>query len=331
MKVAILDDLLDTLRGLPCFAKLRDHDVTVFTDHVVDTDELAARLADTEALVLFRERTPVTEALLDRLPKLQLISQRSVYPHIDVEACTRHRVLLCSDMHADAPNYAAAEHTWALILAALKNIPSQVASLRAGQWQTAVGKTLRGRTLGLYGYGRIAQAVAGYARAFGMRVVWWASEEGRVRAAADGAAVAESRHDFFAGADVVSVHVRLKPATRGLITGEDLGAMRPDALFVNTARAELVQPGALLAALDAGRPGQAAVDVLDVEPIMEPDNPFVSHPRVIATPHIGFVTEDEFDLQFSDIFDQVCAFAAGAPINMINPEAYTGHSDHEQG
>ncbi|WP_432255526.1 D-2-hydroxyacid dehydrogenase family protein [Limimaricola sp. AA108-03] len=321
MKVHILDDWFDTLRGLPCFSKLGGHDVTVWTDHVEDVDELAHRLSEAEALVLFRERTKITRALLERLPKLELISQRSVYPHVDVAACTDHGVLLCSNMHADTPSYAAAELTWGLILSAMRQIPQQMAATKAGRWQIGVGRTLRGRRLGLYGYGRIARTVAGYAEAFGMEVVWWASEEGRARAEADGARVAASREAFFAESDVVSLHVRLKPDTRGIVTLDDLSRMRPDAVFVNTSRAGLIAPGALLEALNRGRPGMAAIDVFDTEPTTDPADPLLAHPKLICTPHIGFVTEDEFDLQFSDIFDQVVAYAAGTPINVINPEA----------
>ncbi|GMG81533.1 D-2-hydroxyacid dehydrogenase family protein [Paralimibaculum aggregatum] len=324
MKVHILDDWFDTLRGLPCFARLAGHDVTVWTDHLEDEAALAARLAEAEALVLFRERTKVTRGLLERLPGLRLVSQRSVYPHVDVAACTDHGVLLCSNMHAGTPSYAAAELTFGLILAAMRQIPQQMAAAKAGRWQIGVGKTLRGRRLGLYGYGRIATAVAGYAEAFGMEVVWWASEAGRARAAADGRQLAASREAFFAASDVVSVHVRLKPETRGIVTLADLTAMQPGAVFVNTSRAGLVAPGALLAALEAGRPGMAAVDVFDTEPLTDPSDPLLAHPNLIATPHIGFVTEDEFDLQFADIFDQVNAYAEGAPINMINPEVWRG-------
>lgn len=320
MKVHILDDWFDTLRGLPCFARLDGHEVTVWTDHVEDPAVLGARLAEAEALVLFRERTAITAELLDRLPALKLISQRSVYPHIDVPACTARGVMVCSNMHAGTPSYAAAELTLALILASARDLPGQQASLRAGRWQAGVGRTLRGRTLGLYGYGRIARAVAGYAEALGMAVVWWGSEAGRARAAADGRAVAASREAFFAEPDVVSLHVRLKPETRGIVTAGDLAAMRPDALFVNTSRAGLVAPGALEAALAAGRPGRAAVDVFETEPLTDTAHPLLTSPRVIATPHIGYVTEDEFELQFADIFDQVAAFAAGRPINVINPE-----------
>ena len=327
MKVHILDDWFDTLRGLPCFSRLAAHDVTVWTDHVEDPAILAQRLAEAEALVLFRERTKITRDLLERLPNLKLISQRSVYPHVDVPACTDTGVLLCSNMHAGPPSYAAAELTWALVLAAMRQLPAQMASLKAGHWQMGVGRTLRGRRIGLYGYGRIARTVADYARAFGMEVVWWGSEAGRERARAAGETVAESRAEFFSTSDVVSIHVRLKPETRGIVTSGDLAAMRPDAVFVNTSRAGLVEPGALLAALDAGRPGTAAVDVFDREPLTDPSDPLLSHPRLIATPHIGFVTEDEFDLQFADIFDQINAYAAGEPIHMINAEVWAGSAD----
>ncbi|MEM0978166.1 MAG: D-2-hydroxyacid dehydrogenase family protein [Pseudomonadota bacterium] len=324
MKVAILDDWFDTLRGLPCFAKLQGMDVTVFNDHVPEVANLAARLQGFDAVVLFRERTAITSDLLDQLPDLKLISQRSVYPHVDVEACTRNSVLLCSNMHAGSPSYAAAEHTWALILASYRQVPQQMASLHRGDWQMGVGRTLRGRTLGLYGYGRIARAVETYAEAFGLNVVWWSSEDGRARAAADGKTVAPSREAFFAEPDIISVHVRLKPGTKGVITKADLMGMREDGLFVNTSRAGLIEPGAMLAALNAGRPGGAALDVFEAEPITWANDPLATHPNVVATPHIGFVTEDEYELQFSDIFDQVVAFAEGTPIHMINPEAFSG-------
>ena len=323
MKIAILDDWFDTLRGLPCFAKLDGHDVTVFTDHVADSATLASRLSNAEALVLFRERTAVTADLLSRLPNLKLISQRSVYPHIDVEACTANNVLLCSNMHGGTPSYAAAELTLALMLASARQIPAQVASTRAGQWQMGVGKTLRGRTLGLYGYGRIAKAVAGYAEALGMTVQWWSSDAGRARASADGVRVAESREAFFSTSDFVSIHVRLKPDTKGIITTTDLGAMPAHACFVNTSRAGLIEPGALETALANGQPGHAAIDVFETEPLTDATHPLLNNPNVITTPHIGYVTEDEFDLQFSDIFDQVVAYANDDPIHMINPEVYT--------
>ena len=321
MRLAILDDWFDTLRDLPCFAKLDGIEVTVFCDHEPDVDRLAERLAPFDAITLFRERTAIPRELIERLPNLKLISQRSVYPHVDVEACSDNGVLLCSNMHGGAPSFAAAEHTWALMLAAMRDIPSQMASLHSGQWQMGVGKSVHGRQIGIYGYGRIGKQVAHYAEAFGMKVVWWASDEGRARAAADGQTVAESRQAFFATSDVVTLHVRLKPSTMGLITADDLALMGPGSVLVNTSRAGLISPGALKAALDAGRPGQAAIDVFDEEPITWTDDPLATHPRLVATPHIGFVTEDELEIQFADIFDQVVAWRDGAPIHMINPEA----------
>ena len=322
MKVHILDDWFDTLRTLPSFAKLAGHDVTVWNDHVEDHDILADRLSGAEALVLFRERTAISGALLDRFPGLKLISQRSAYPHVDVPGCTRNNVLLCSNMSAGGPSVAAAELTFALILTAARQLPQQMAALRAGQWQLAPGQSLHGRQLGLYGYGRIAKQVAGYARAFGMTVVWWGSEAGRDRARAAGETVADSRAAFFADSDFVSIHVRMKPETRGIVTAQDLMAMKPTASFINTSRAALVAPGALLQALAAGRPARVAVDVFDQEPLTDPNDPLITHPNVIATPHIGFVTEDELNAQFGEIYDQINAYADGAPTHMINPEVW---------
>ena len=321
MKVHILDDWSDTLRNLPSFAKMADHDVTVWTDHQPDPALLAPRLRDAEALVLFRERTAIGADLLRQLPNLKLISQRSVFPHVDVDACTENGVLLCSNLHSDTLCYAAAEMTLALILASSRQIPQQVAALKAGKWQNGVGHSLRGRKLGLYGYGRIGKMVAQYARAIGMDVQWWGSDAGRARAAADGETVAASRQAFFSGSDIVSVHVRLKPETRGLITADDLENMQPRALFVNTSRAGLVARGALEDAIGSGRIF-AAVDVFENEPVTDTAHPLLSHDNVLATPHIGYITEEELDLQFSDIYDQINAYAQGAPINMINPAVF---------
>ena len=322
MKIHILDDWFDTLRGLPCYSKLAGHDVTVWTDHEPDPSKLAARVADADCLVLFRERTKITAKLLDRLPKLKLISQRSVYPHVDVDACTVNNVLLSSNMHSDTPSYAAAEMTLALILASYRQIPQQAASIRAGAWQMGVGRTLRGRTLGLYGYGRIAGAVAEYARAIGVKIQWWGSDAGRARAIADGQNVPESRAAFFGTSDIVSLHVRLKPDTRAIITADDLAAMQPRSLLVNTSRSGLIAPGALEAEIAQNRI-HAAVDVFDNEPLRDTTNPVLTHQNVLPTPHIGYVTADEFDLQFSDIFDQINAYAKGAPIHMINPQVWS--------
>jgi len=323
MRITILDDYFDTLRTLTCFAKLDGHEVTIYNDHVQDVNTLVERLRDTEALVLIRERTQIRAPLLERLPKLRLISQRSVYPHIDVDVCTRLGIVVSSDQHADAPSHPTVELTWALILAAMRQLPQQMASLKAGHWQLGVGRTVRDKTLGIFGYGRIGTRVAEIGRAFGMRVVVWAREESRARARADGWETAPSKEAFFANCDVLSLHMRLKDATRGIVTAQDLARMKPDALFVNTSRAGLVAPGALLQALRAGRPGMAAVDVYDSEPVRDPNDPLLQLDNLICTPHIGYVTREEYELQFTDIFDQIVAYAAGNPINVVNPEVLT--------
>jgi D-3-phosphoglycerate dehydrogenase len=321
MKISILDDYFDTLRTLPCFAKLAGHEVKIWDDHVQDVDRLAERLADTEALVLIRERTQIRAPLLERLPKLKLISQRSVFPHIDIEACTALGVIVSSNMHAGTPSHATAELTWGLVLAAFRQIPQQMASLKAGRWQLGVGTTLRDKMLGIYGYGRIGSAVAGYGKAFGMKVLAWAREASLARAAADGIEVARSKAAFFEECDVISLHMRLVPATRGIVAAADLARMKPTSVLVNTSRAGLIEPGALVAALSAGRPGMAAVDVYETEPLTDPRDPLLALDNLICTPHIGYVTREEYELQFSDIFDQINAYAAGAPINVVNPDA----------
>jgi len=319
MKITILDDYFDTVRTLACFAKLAGHDVTIFNDHVQDTDALAARLKDTEALVLIRERTKIRAPLLDRLPKLKLISQRSVFPHIDVGDCTRLGIIVSSSQHAGTPSYATAEFTWGLVLAAMRQIPQQMQSLKAGRWQMGVGHTVRDKTLGIYGWGRIGAVVAGYGRAFGMNVLVWAREASRERARAEGFAVAPSKEAFFATCDVLTLHMRLVDATRHIVTAEDLARMKPSALLVNTSRAPLIAPGALVTALKAGRPGWAAVDVYEEEPLRDTTHPLLNMPNVVATPHLGYVTHEEYETQFVDIFDQILAYCAGTPINVVNP------------
>jgi len=320
VKITILDDYFDTIPTLPCFAMLDGHEVTVWNDHLQDTDGLAERLKDTDVLVLIRERTKIRGALLEKLPNLKLISQRSVYPHIDIEDCTRLGIIVSSNQHAGTPSHATAEMTWGLVLAAMRDIPGQMASLQAGNWQRGVGNTLRGKRLGLYGYGRIGRAVAEYGRVFGMKVQFWASEGSRERARADGAQVAASREAFFAESDVVSLHLRLYPATRGIVTEDDLKLMKPTALLVNTSRAPLIEPGALVAALEAGRPGMAAVDVYEDEPLRDTAHPLLNMENVVCTPHIGYVTKDEYELQFTDIFEQIVEYARGNPINVVNPD-----------
>jgi D-3-phosphoglycerate dehydrogenase / 2-oxoglutarate reductase len=320
MNITILDDYFDTLRGLPCFHKLDGHAVTVWNDHVQDVDALAERLRDTEVLVLIRERTQIRAPLIARLPKLRLISQRSVFPHIDIGACTEHGVIVSSNQHAGSPSYAAAELTWGLVIAAMRQIPQQMQALQAGRWQTGVGRSLRGRTLGIYGYGRIGAEVARYGAAFGMKVLVWAREASLRRAHEDGWEIAPDKQAFFRACDVLSLHMRLVNDTRGIVTAEDLGRMKPTALLVNTSRAGLIAPGALEQALHAGRPGMAAVDVYDEEPLRDPQHPLLRMPNVVCTPHIGYVTEDEYEIQFSDIFDQIVSYAAGQPIHVVNPE-----------
>jgi D-3-phosphoglycerate dehydrogenase len=320
VKISILDDYHDTLRTLECFRKLSGHEITIWNDHVQDVDVLAERLRDSEALVLIRERTEIRAPLLDRLKKLRLISQRSVYPHIDIEACTRLGIIVSSSQHSDTPSYAAAELTWALVLAAMRQLPQQMSALKAGKWQIGVGRSLRGNTLGVYGYGRIGSVVAGYGKAFGMNVVVWARAESRERARSDRYAVAPSKEAFFSECDVISLHMRLVEATRGIVTADDLARMKPTALLVNASRAPLIAPGALIAALNAGHPAMAAVDVYEAEPVLDTRDPLFAMDNVVCTPHIGYVTRDEYEIQFSDIFDQVVAYASGQPINVVNPQ-----------
>jgi len=320
MKIAILDDYHDTVRTLGAFAKLAAHDVKVWNDHVQDTDALAKRLAEVEALVLIRERTQIRAPLLERLPKLKLISQRSVYPHIDVAACTRLGIVVSSNMHPGSPSYSTAELTWGLILAAAREIPQNVAGLKAGTWQTGIGNTLRGKTLGIYGYGRIGGAVAKVGAAMGLKILVWSREASLDKARADGYAVAPSKEAFFGECDVLSLHMRLVDATRGIVKRADLERMKPTAIFVNTSRAGLLEEGALVAALKTGRPGKAAVDVYEHEPITDGRHPLFAMDNVVCTPHLGYVTLDEWQLQFTDIFDQILAYERGQPINVVNPD-----------
>ena len=323
MKIAILDDYHDTLRTLECFKKLDGHEITIWKDHAPAVDVLTERLHDSEVLVLFRERTQIQAELLERLPKLRLISQRSVYPHIDIGTCTRLGIVVSSNLHPGTPSYAAAELTWALVLSALRHIPQQVAALKSGRWQTGVGSTLRGKTLGIYGYGRIGSVVAGYGKAFGMNLLVWAREASLLRAQADGYPTASSKAEFFERCDVLSLHMRLVEATRGIVTAPDLARMKPTALLVNTSRAGLIEPDALVNALRAGRPAMAAVDVYESEPVLDPTYPLLTMENAVCTPHIGYVSRDEYELQFADIFEQIIAYARGTPSNVVNPEVLT--------
>ena len=322
MKISILDDWQDTIRTLPAFKKVAGHDVTVFTDHTKDVNELAKRLADTEVLVLIRERTPIPGALIERLDKLRMITQVGVFPHVDVAAATKRGVIISSLTGPGRPSYATAELNWGLIIAAMRNIPQEAAALKAGKWQAyPIGRGVRGKTLGILGYGKIGAVVAGYGKAFGMNVIVWGRPSTLDKAAADGYPAAKSREAFYAESDVVSLHLRLIPETRGIVTAEDLARMKPTSLLVNTSRAGLVAPGALEAALKAGRPGMAAVDVFEDEPVRHGDHPLLKMDNVIAVPHLGYVEYDSLAGMFDTIFDQVLAYAAGRPINVQNPEA----------
>jgi D-3-phosphoglycerate dehydrogenase / 2-oxoglutarate reductase len=324
MKIAILDDWQDTIRTLPCFDKIRGHDVTVWKDHTKDVDELARRLKDAEAITCIRERTPIGAPLIERLDKLRIISQAGVYPHIDVDACTRRGIIVSTTTGPGRPSYATAELTWGLIIAAFRRIPQEMAAMKAGKWQAyPIGVGLRGKRLGIWGYGKIGAVVGGYGKAFGMKVLAWGREASLAAARKDGVEVAASKEALFEQSDVVSLHVRLVADTRGMVTAADLARMKPTALFVNTSRAGLVVPGALEAALRAGRPGMAAVDVYEEEPVLGGKHPLLSMDNVVCAPHLGYVEHDGLQHMFSNIFDQIVAYAAGKPINVVNPDALT--------
>jgi D-3-phosphoglycerate dehydrogenase / 2-oxoglutarate reductase len=319
MQVVIPDDYQDAVRGLACFSKLAGHDVIVFNDTVKEIDALAARFHYAEAVVLIRERTMFSDALLAKLPRLKLISQTGKgIAHIDLRACTRRGIVVAAGTGSP---HAPAELTWALVLAAMRRIPQEVARLRAGKWQTTLGTGLRGRTLGIYGYGNIGSLVAGFGRAFLMNVLVWGREGSLSRARADGHTAAAGKHALFEQSDVLSLHLRLNEDTRGSVTAADLARMKRDALLVNTSRAELIAPGALEAALCAGRPGFAAVDVYEEEPIRGAMHPLLAMDNAVCTPHLGYVEQDSYEFYFGQAFDQVVAFAQRHPINVVNPEA----------
>ncbi|MDQ2903128.1 MAG: D-2-hydroxyacid dehydrogenase family protein [Chloroflexota bacterium] len=321
MKIAIPDDYQDAVRTLDCFQKLNGQQIVILREHRGDPEVLADHLQGVEALVLIRERTPIIEALLARLPDLRLIVQTGKRaPHIDLAACTRHGVAV---VYATPPDpgrpYATSELTWGLILAAMRFIPQEVASMKAGHWQSMLGRTLHGRTLGIFGYGNIGRLVATYGQAFGMRVLAWGREGSRARAQADGIEVAASRDALFSDADVLSLHLVLTEETRGLVSAGDLEKMKASALFVNTSRAALIEPGALEKALGTGHPGYAAVDVYESEPVA--DHPLLHMDNVVCTPHLGYVEKDSYESLFEAAFDQLLAFIAGDRVNVANPEA----------
>jgi D-3-phosphoglycerate dehydrogenase / 2-oxoglutarate reductase len=330
MNIIILDDYQDAVRKLRCAARLEPYNAKVFTNTVKGIGQLSVRVRDADVLVLIRERTQFPRALLEKLPRLKLIAQTGkVGSHIDVEACTRLGIAVAEGVGSPT---APAELTWALIMAAMRRLPQYIGNLKHGAWQQAglksasmppnfgVGQVLKGRALGIWGYGKIGQLIAGYGKAFGMQVQVWGSEASRERARADGLTACDSRADFFANSDVLTVHLRLNDATRGIVTLDDLSLMKPTALFVNTSRAELLAENALVSALNRGRPGMAAVDVFESEPILQ-GHPLLRLENAVCTPHIGYVEQDSYELYFGAAFDNVVNFINQAPTNIVNPEA----------
>ena len=320
MHIVIPDDYQNVIRTLDCFSRLAGHHVTVLHDRQpASLEELAIRFADADALVLTRERTRIDAALLDRLPKLKLISQTGkLAGHLDLAACTARGIVVTEGRGSPV---APAELAWALMLNARRQLVAALQGFRQGQWQVNLGSALAGQVLGIWGYGKIGQRLARYAQAFDMPVLVWGSDSSRAAAAADGHRAAASREALFAEADILSLNLRLAQSTRYIVTPHDLARMKTDALLVNVSRAELIAPGALLQALQAGRPGYAAVDVYEDEPVLDPAHPLLNHPRVLCSPHLGYVEKNGYELYFGDAFDNLVAFFAGAPKNVANPEA----------
>lgn len=320
MRIAVIDDYQDAFRNLECYKRLQGHEVAVYHDTEKDPARLAGRIKDAEALILTQQRTPFPRALAERLPKLRLISQTGRNAnHIDVAACTEHGIVVSAG-GAGNPG-PTAELTWGLILSALRRIPQEVQRMKEGQWQGSVGVGVEGKTLGIYAYGRIGSIVAKVGRAFGMRVVCWGREGSTARAREAGFDVASSRAAFFENADVVSIHLPLNKETRGIVTADDLARMKPTALIVNTSRAPIIAGGALVQALRRGRPGRAAVDVYEDEPVLDRNHPLLGMDNVVCTPHLGYVEKGTYESYFGTAIEQILAFAAGKPINVINPEA----------
>ena len=330
MNIVILDDYQDVVRKLPCASKLDAYPAKVYTNTIKGVGQLSVRLKDAEILVLIRERTQITRQLIEKLPKLKMISQTGkVSGHIDMTACTERGIVVAEGTGSPT---APAELTWALIMTAMRRIPQYVTHLKHGAWQQAglkagsmptnfgLGQVLRGKTLGIWGYGKIGQLLAGYGKAFGMRVLLWGSEASRELAAKDGLNIAESREAFFEEADIISLHLRLTETTRGIVTLADLNRMKPTSLLVNTSRAELIEPDALLAGLNRGRPGMAAIDVFESEPILQ-GHALLRLENCICTPHIGYVEQDSYELYFGTAFDNVVNFIKGTPTNIVNPGA----------
>ncbi|MFY0255221.1 D-2-hydroxyacid dehydrogenase family protein [Chitinophaga sp. 30R24] len=318
MKIAILDDYQHAVRALSCFKLLEGHEVLILDKSVRDISALAATLQDISIIVLIRERTPITLDLLDKLPALKLISQTGkVSGHLDLAACTQHKVAVAE---GTGSSFAPAELTWVLIMNTLRKLPAAIAAMKAGEWQINIGTSVHSKTVGIWGYGRIGKLVAGYARAFGAKVLVWGSEASRNEAVADGYSAASDKAYFFRESDVVSLHLRLTATTRGIVQEQDLLKMKPTAVFINTSRAGLVEEGALLEALQQGRPGFAGLDVYEQEPIYDPMYPLLQLPNVVCTPHLGYVEENSYELYFRSAFENILHFIAGKPVNIANPE-----------
>jgi D-3-phosphoglycerate dehydrogenase len=320
MKIAVIDDYQDAFRTLRCYPKLDGHEVLVYNDTEKDPARLAERLKEAEAVILTQARSPFPRAVIERLPKLRLISQtgRST-GHIDIDACSERGVVVSTAGFATP--HPTAELTWGLILAWLRHIPYEVQRLREGYWQSTVGVSVKGKIIGVYAFGRIGSLVANVGRAFGARVVCWGREGSLARAREAGYEIAESRNTFFTESDVLSLHLPLNTETRGIVTREDLAHMKSTALIVNTSRAGIIAEGALVEALKAGRPGSAAVDVFEDEPVLGGAHPLLKMDNVVATPHLGYVERDNYELYYGIVVDQILAYAAGNPINVLNPSA----------
>ncbi len=320
MKIAVIDDYQNAFKTLKCFPKLSGHEVSIFTDPETDIRRLAERLKDADAIVLTQQRTAFPRTLIEKLPKLKLIGQTGrAATHVDLQACTEQGIVVSAGGAGNSN--ATAELTWGLILSALRNLPFEVKRLKEGNWQSTLGLGVKGKTLGLYAYGKIGSIVAGVGKAFGARVLCWGREGSTGRAKAAGFDVAKSREDFFAEADIVSLHLPLNKDTRGIVTRDDLARMKPTALIVNASRAGLIADGALVEALKAGRPGMAAVDVYEQEPVLGGGHALLKMDNVTCTPHLGYVTRESYEEYYAVVVDDLVSFAAGKPSNVLNPEA----------
>jgi D-3-phosphoglycerate dehydrogenase / 2-oxoglutarate reductase len=320
MKIAVIDDYQDAFRTLRCYSKLSGHEVVVYNDTEKDAARLAERLKDADAVILTQQRSRFPRAVIERLPRLRLIGQTGRNAgHIDIEACTE-RGILVSAVGSGNP-HPTAELTWGLIFAALRHLPYEVRRLREGHWQSTLGTTVQEKTLGIYALGRIGSLVANAGRAFGAHVLCLGREGSTRRAREAGYEVAASREAFFTEADIVSLHLPFNQDTRGIVTREDLSRMKPTALIVNTSRAGIIADGALVGALESGRPGLAAVDVFDDEPVIGASHPLLKMDNVVCTPHMGYVTRENYEDYYGVVVDQIVAYAAGNPISVVNPEA----------